>query len=204
MDDNTKKMLAGKPYLIEGTELGRIGKRAHRLCRDYNLTTDDDDLERNAIIDQLFPDHQANTYIQGPMSVDFGRFVHLGKNFYANFNLTILDTCPVRIGDNVFCGPNVSFITALHPLRYQQRNYHRAADGKLINFGMGKPITVGDNCWFATNVTVCPGVTIGNGCVIGAGAVVTKDLPDNSLALGVPAKVVRQITDQDKLKDFPV
>ena len=203
MDENTKRMLACKPYCPDTAELDKFSHLAHRLCRDYTLTTDEDELERQAIIDKLFPNHGEGTYIQGPMYVDYGRFTTIGKNFYANAHFTILDTCPVTIGDNVMCGPNVSIITAMHPLCYQQRNLRQQADGRFSDYEYGKPVTIGNNCWLATNVTVCPGVTIGDGCVIGAGAVVTKDMPANSLVVGVPAKAIRQITEADRLNNFP-
>lgn len=155
------------------------------------------------IIDRLFSQHADGIYLQGPIHIDYGRFTKIGKNFYANFNFTILDTCPVTIGNNVMCGPNVSIITAIHPLMYQQRNIRQQADDLFDDVEYGKPVTIGDNCWLASNVTVCPGVTIGNGCVIGAGTVVTKDIPDNSLVLGVPGKVIRPITEKDRLGNFP-
>lgn len=203
MDENTNKMLAGQPYCPDTKELNQFSKYAHRLCRDYLLTTDEDTVERTAIIDRLFPNHQEGVYLQGPFFVDYGRFTTLGKNFYANANLTILDTCPVKIGDNVMCGPNVTIATATHPLRYQQRNPRRQADGRFTDYEYGKAITIGNNCWLGASVTICPGVTIGDGCVIGAGAVVTKDMPANSLVLGVPAKAVRQITADDHMDNFP-
>ena len=203
MEENTKKMLAGKPYRPDTEELKKIFSLAHRLSRDYNMTTDEDEVERKAIIDRLFPNHGQNVYLQGPIEVDYGQFTHLGDNFYSNFNLTILDTCPVTIGNNVMCGPNVTFATPLHPLLPTQRNARKQSDGKIADIEYGAAITVGDNCWLASNVTVCPGVKIGKNCVIGAGSVVTKDIPDNSLALGVPAKVIRQITDQDHLNNYP-
>ncbi|MBP2058002.1 maltose O-acetyltransferase [Lactobacillus colini] len=203
MEKNTLDMLAGKPYHPGTKELSDIAHLAHRLCRDYNLTADDEKDKRQNIIDDLFPNHDAGVYIQGPLQVDYGKFTKLGKNFYANFNLTILDTCPVTIGDNVMCGPNVSIVTPLHPLLADQRNVRRQADGTMGDIEYGAPITIGDNCWLASNVTVCPGVTIGNNCVIGAGSVVTKDIPDNSLVLGVPGKVVRTITEQDRLDNYP-
>ena len=112
MDKNTENMLAGKPYRPGTPELNRFSHLAHRLCRDYNLTTDEDTVEREMIIDRLFPQHDDGIYLQGPIHIDYGRFTKIGKNFYANFNFTILDTCPVTIGDNVMCGSNVSIITA--------------------------------------------------------------------------------------------
>lgn len=203
MEENTKNMLAGKPYRPDTEELGHFSSLAHRLSRDYNLTTDEDKLERKAIIDRLFPDHGEGVYLQGPIEVDYGRFTKLGDHFYANFNLTILDTCPITIGDNVMCGPNVTLATPLHPLLPEQRNPRMQADGKMADIEYGAPIKVGNNCWLASNVTVCAGVTIGDNCVIGAGAVVTHDIPDNSLAVGVPAKVIRKITEKDHLDDYP-
>ncbi|WP_297819492.1 sugar O-acetyltransferase [uncultured Lactobacillus sp.] len=203
MQENTQNMLAGLPYRPDTDELGKLSSQAHRLCRDYNLTCDDDKLERKMIVDKLFPDHGKSVYLQGPIQIDYGCFTHLGDNFYANFNFTVLDTCPVKIGKNVMCGPNVTLATPLHPLTYAQRNIRKQADGKMADVEYGAPITIGDNCWLATNVTICAGVTIGAGCVIGAGAVVTKDMPENSLVLGVPAKAVRKITDADRLESFP-
>lgn len=203
MEENTKNMLAGKPYRPGTAELHQFSRLAHRLCRDYNLLADTDKEERNAIIDRLFPDHQEGVYLQGPINVDYGRFTSLGKNFYANFNLTILDTCPVKIGDNVMCGPNVNILTPLHPLLPSQRNTRVFEDGTVDDYEYGAPITIGDNCWLAGNVTVCAGVTIGSGCVIGAGAVVTRDIPDNSLVVGVPGRVIRKITEEDRLQNWP-
>lgn len=203
MEENTKKMLAGEPYRPDTEELGKFSSLAHRLSRDYNMTADEEKLKRNAIIDKLFPDHGESVYLQGPIEVDYGRFTKLGDNFYANFNLTILDTCPITIGKNVMCGPNVTLATPLHPLLAEQRNPRMQEDGKVADIEHGAPITIGDNCWLASNVTVCAGVKIGNNCVIGAGAVVTKDIPDNSLAVGVPAKVIRTLSEKDHLNNYP-
>lgn len=203
MEQNTKNMLAGKPYRPDTEEIGQISHRAHRLCRDYNLLADTETEKRNAILDQLFPDHKKGVYLQGPIQVDYGQFTHLGEHFYANFNLTILDTCPIKIGDNCMFGPNTTIATPLHPMLAEQRNVRRQADGKLTDVEYGAPVTIGDNCWLASNVTVCSGVTIGNNCVIGAGSVVTHDIPDNTFAAGVPAKVIREITDKDCRNDYP-
>lgn len=203
MEENTENMLQGQPYRPDSAELSKFSSLAHRLSRDYNLTADEDRLERKAIIDRLFPDHGQNVYLQGPIEVDYGRFTKLGDNFYANFNLTVLDTCPITIGNNVMCGPNTTLATPLHPLLPSQRNSRIQADGKMADIEYGAPITIGDNCWLASNVTVCAGVTIGNNCVIGAGAVVTRDIPDNSLAVGVPAKVIRKLSEKDRLDNYP-
>ncbi|MGQ5708758.1 sugar O-acetyltransferase [Lactobacillus sp. PSON] len=202
MDKNMKNMLAGKPY-IPTKEQGKISHKAHRLCQEYNAIPDTDKKARDAIIDELLGEHGNGTYLQGSIQIDYGVFTEVGDNFYSNFNLTILDTCPVKIGNNVMFGPNVTLATPLHPLLPEQRNDRILADGTVGHYEYGAPITIGDNCWFASNVTVCVGVEIGNNCVIGAGAVVTHNIPDNSLALGVPAKVVRQLSESDRIKNWP-
>ena len=202
MDENTKKMLAGKAYRPDSKELSQLRARAHDLCTEYNGLMENDS-RREKIIDELFTDHKKGVYIQGPMRIDYGKFTHLGENFYANFNLTILDTCPVTIGNNVLIGPNCTIATPLHPLLASQRNAKIQNDGKFSTIEYGAPVEIGDNCWLASNVTVTSGVTIGAGCVIGAGAVVTNNIPENSLVLGVPGKVVRTITEADRIKDWP-
>lgn len=111
-----------------------------------------------------------------------------------------MDVCPVKIGDNCFFGPNVSLLTPLHPLRYQERNqYFDEKTNKFTSMEYGAPIEIGDNCWFGGNLIVLPGVKVGNGCVIGAGSVVTHNIPDNHLAYGNPCKAVREITEEDSI-----
>ena len=109
----------------------------------------------------------------------------------------------MTIGENVFFGPNVSLLTPVHPLRYQDRNTYRKEDGTVTDKEYAKPITIGSNCWIAGNVTVCGGVTIGEGSVIGAGSVVTRDIPANVIAAGSPCKVIREITEEDSLDNHP-
>ena len=138
------------------------------------------------------------TYIQGPVQFDYGNTT-FGKECYANFNLTVLDVCPVTIGDRVFFGPNCSLVTPLHPYCKEERCFKRKEDGTVYDLEYGKPITIGSDCWLASNVVVCAGVTIGEGCVIGAGSVVTRDIPPNSLAAGNPCRVIREITEADSV-----
>ena len=140
-----------------------------------------------------------NVFLQGPIYFDYGCFISIGDNSYANFNLTILDTCPVKIGNNVFIGTGVSIVTPLHPLRYQERNIYFCEKGYFTDQEYGKPIVIEDNCWIASNVTICGGVTIGEGSVIGAGSVVTKSIPKNSLAVGNPCRAIRKITEKDSI-----
>lgn len=203
MDNNTQEMLAGHPYEAGTPELAQLMQRSHTLCTQYNQLALDADPQREKLLQQLIPEHGKNCFLQCPIHFDYGRFTKLGDNFYANYNFTVLDCAPVTIGDNVMCGPNVTIATAMHPLMWQQRNPQTQADGNFTTVEYAKPIEIGNNCWLASNVTVCPGVHIGDGCVIGAGAVVTHDIPDDSLVAGVPAKVIRKITPNDRLNHYP-
>lgn len=203
MNQNMKNMLDGKAYRPDSPELSRLSSEAHRLSQEYNGIPDTDSKSRNAILDELFPGHGKDLYLQGPIQVDYGCFTEFGDNVYANFNLTILDTCPIKIGNNVMIGPNTTLATPLHPLLASQRNPRLQDDGKIADYEYGAPITIEDNCWLASNVTVCPGVTIGHDSVIGAGCVVTKNIPPNSLVLGVPGKVVKTLSEADRIKDWP-
>ena len=193
-------MLSGKIYDASADGLPELRAKAHKLCAEYNSTLETEEQRRAEILGALLPNAEKGTYLQGPFYCDYGKNIKIGKNFYANFNFTVLDCCPVEIGDDVFVGPNVSLLTPVHPLRWQQRNARVKPDGTVFDYEYAKPIKIGKNCWLAGNVTVIGGVTIGDGCVIGAGSVVTRDIPPNSLAVGNPCRVIRQITDKDDLK----
>lgn len=197
-----EKMLAGLIYDPADQELTELRQKAHRLSKEYNDRLETDE-ERVRLLDELIPNRGVNVYLQGPIQFDYGCFTTIGDNSYANFNFTCLDCCPVKIGSNVFMGPNVSLLTPVHPLRYQDRNIYERKDGVNTDKEYAKPITIGDNCWIAGNVTVCGGVTIGNGSVIGAGSVVTHNIPDGVFAAGVPCKVIREITEADSLESHP-
>ncbi len=196
------KMISGQIYNANHPELIKKRHIAHQLCQKYNRIDDKKTKKRDKIINQLLPNHKEGLYLQGPIYFDYGVLTTFGKNCYANFNLTILDVCPVTIGDNVFFGPNVSLLTPLHPLCYEDRNaYFDKELGYVTDKEYASPISIGDNCWIAGGVTICGGVTIGSGTVIGAGSVVTKDIPSHVLAFGVPCKVQREITEKDLLKN---
>ena len=197
-----EKMCLGKLYDTSAEDLPKRRAKAHRLCALYNATFETEEEKRAEIIKELLPNMAENGYVQGPFYCDYGENITIGRNFYGNFNLTILDCCPVSIGDDVLIGPNVSIFTPVHPFRWQQRNIKKKADGTLYDYEYAKPITIGKNCWIAGNVTIIGGVTIGEGCVIGAGSVVTRDIPANSLAVGNPCRVLRQITAEDDLKEL--
>ena len=185
-------MLAGELYDSSDRELAGLRQKAHALCRRFNQL-DETDGERNEILGSLIPGLGKRVYLQGPIQFDYGCFTEIGENTYANFNFVCLDCAPVRIGKDVFIGPNVSILTPMHPLRRQERNQFVKADGTLGDQEYARPITIGDNCWIAGNVTICGGVTIGEGSVIGAGSVVTRDIPANVVAAGVPCKVLKPV-----------
>lgn len=197
-----EKMLAGRIYDPSDKELALLRQKAHRLSKEYNDCLETDE-KRTALLNELIPDKGANVFFQGPVQFDYGCFTEIGENSFANFNFTCLDCCPVKIGRNVFMGPNVSLLTPVHPFRFEDRNPYRRADGVMTDKEYARPITIGDNCWLAGNVTVCGGVTIGEGSVIGAGSVVTRDIPAGVLAAGNPCRVIRELTEEDSLKNHP-
>lgn len=199
-----EKMYAGKLYDPFSEGMPEERTRCHVLCTRYNQTTEVDEAERKRILDELMPDRGEGVYLQGPIHFDFGTNISMGDGSYANFNFTVLDEGKVTIGKSVFIGPNVSLLTAVHPLRWQERNaFFNEKTGVVTNLEYTAPIVIEDNCWIAASVTVIGGVTIGEGCVIGAGSVVTKDIPPNSLAVGNPCRVIRKITDEDRLENRP-
>ena len=194
-----EKMILGKIYSPGDPTTNEIAHKQHSLVLDYNRLYDNDP-KRKELIDKIFPNHKGSIYIQGNLYVDYGINTYIGENFYANNGLTILDVCPVVIGNNCFFGPNVSIYTPLHPLMYQERNqYYDEIIKRYTDKEYGASVKIGDNCWLGGNVVVLPGVTIGNGCVIGAGSIVTHDIPDNYLAYGNPCKAIRKITEEDSI-----
>ena len=205
-----EKMLAGLLYDPTDEELSALRIKGHRLSQEYNLTFETDTQRRKEILDELLPNRGRNTFIQGPVQFDYGRFITVGENFYANFNFTVLDTCPVTIGDNVFFGPNCTIATALHDLDPVKRRLRTREDGSVYDLEYGSPVTIGNDCWIASNVVICAGVNIGNNVVIAACAVVTHDIPDNCMAGGVPARKIKDIpcdagnipTDFEKREDI--
>ncbi len=188
-----RKMISGELYNPADEELYTLRTKAHRLCILYNRLFDTDEEERYKILYELLPYSSRDIYFQGPIYIDYGINTFIGRNFYANFNTTILDVCPVHIGDNVMFGTNVSLLTPMHSLRWQERNPKLDDDDNMIQLEYGKPITIGDNCWLASNVTVNGGVKIGSGSVIGAGSVVTRDIPRDVFAAGVPCRVIKPV-----------
>lgn len=177
----------GLPY-ISDNEVFEEQKFARRLTHKLN-TTDRSDFETiGKIIKELFGKSE-NAFVNPPFYCDYGKHIEVGKNFFANYNCTILDVAKVRIGDNCQMAPNVAIYTAGHPVHPLTRN-------TLYEYGI--EVTIGDNVWIGGNTVICPGVHIGSNTVIGAGSVVTKDIPDWVIAAGNPCRVIREITEADK------
>lgn len=183
-----EKMLAEKWYDANfDQDLINERARAKDICFELNHTKPSDKNKRKELIDELFQTTTDNVSISIPFDTDYGWNVKLGKNVYVNTNCYFMDGGQITIGDNVFIGPNCGFYTATHPLNFHHRNE---------GFEKAGPINIGNNTWFGGHVAVLPGVTIGEGSVIGAGSVVTKDIPPHSLAVGNPCKVVRKIDNE--------
>lgn len=198
MVSEKEKMLQGKIYDPSDDELIALRKKAHKLSRLYNQL-DEDDPERERLLQDLIPNMGQGVYLQGPIQFDYGCNTTMGDDVFANFNLTVLDVCPVKIGSNTYFGPNVSIMTPIHPLLGEERKLFINAKGNRTDMEYAKPIVIGSNCWIATGVIICGGVTIGDNVVIGAGAVVTHDIPSGVLAAGIPCKVIRKLTEEDSI-----
>ena len=179
-----EKMLNGEMYNPVDPELVKGRENARRLTRLYNQTVETEVEKRTELLKELFGTTGDNIYIEPTLRCDYGYNLHVGENFYANFDCVFLDVCEIRIGDNCFIAPGVHIYTATHPI-----NPYERISGKEY----GKPVTIGDNVWIGGRAVINPGVTIGNNVVIASGAVVTKDVPDNVVVGGNPAKIIKEI-----------
>ncbi len=180
-----EKMLAGEIYNANyDEELIKERIEVKDKCFEYNNIKPSNIEGRIKLLKEILGKYKETFYIEQPFICDYGYNIEIGKNFYANHNLVILDGNKVKFGDNVFVAPNCAFYTAGHPLDYKERN-------KGLEYA--KPIKVGNNVWIGGNVTVLPGVSIGDNVVIGAGSVVTKDISSNVIAVGNPCRVIKEI-----------
>lgn len=190
--DERERMLEGLPYFSADKTLAALRLACRKRTRAFNDSAPDDP-GRAALLGDLLGSAGAGAYIEPPFYCDYGRNIHVGSGFYANFGCTLLDVAEIRIGDRVMLGPNVSIYTAGHPLHAQTR-----ASG----FEYGASVTIGDDVWLGGGAIVCPGVSIGSGTVVGAGSVVMRDLPAGVVAAGNPCRVIRQITEDDRDRYF--
>ncbi|MEH7441183.1 sugar O-acetyltransferase [Bacillus sp. JJ1122] len=184
MKTEKQKMLDGELYNAGDSELVKERENARRLTRLYNQTTETEFEKRTHILKELFGSKGDQFYIEPTFRCDYGYNIHIGENFYANFDCVILDVCEVKIGKNCFMAPGVHIYTAGHPVN----PYERIAGPEF-----GKPVVIGDNCWIGGRAVINPGVKIGNNVVVASGAVVTKDVPDHVVVGGNPARIIKKI-----------
>lgn len=185
--NNIERRDLGLPY-ISDNEVFEEQKKARVLTQKLN-TVDRSDFDAIGKTVKELLGKSDGAFINPPFYCDYGTHIEVGKNFFANYNCTILDVAKVTIGDNCQLAPNVAIYTAGHPVHPDTRN-------SGYEYGIG--VTIGDNVWIGGNSVICPGVRIGSNTVIGAGSVVTKDIPDWVIAAGNPCRVIREITEEDR------
>ena len=187
--DIKKRMKEGKIYLPTDENLMKEQAKCLEKLYDFNQTRPSEVEKRQKILKELLGSIGNNCYVEPPLRANWGCNTHFGNDVYANFNLTLVDDTDIYIGDHVMFGPNVTIATAGHPIEPELRK-------KQAQFNL--PVRIGNNVWIGAQTVVLPGVTIGDNTVIGAGSVVTKDIPANCVAFGNPCKVRREINDRDK------
>lgn len=188
-----EKMIAGKAYKAFGEELVNERQHAKEVVFEYNALRPTEIEKRNSMLRGLLGRTGKNFFIEPPFRCDYGYNILLGENFYSNYNFTVLDCNRVTIGDHVLVGPNVSIFTAGHPVHPELR---------AAEYEFAHPVRIGNNVWIGGGSIINPGVSIGDNSIIGSGSVVTKDIPANVIAVGNPCKILREITDEDKVRFF--
>jgi maltose O-acetyltransferase len=184
MRSEKEKMLAGELYDPLDAQLSSERRRARMLCKALNDTRDDEQEERARLIKELIPSSGGDAWIEPPFYCDYGTNITLGERVFFNFNCVVLDVCRVLIGSRVLFGPGVQIYAATHPL---------SASERATGLESGKAIEIGDDVWVGGGAIICPGVRVGARTVVGAGSVVTKDVPEGVLAAGNPCRVIREI-----------
>jgi len=179
-----ERMLAGQPYIADDPLLEAEGRRARRLMDAYNRSPPDDEVDRRSILTELLGAFGPESVIRPPLYCDYGYQIRIGARTFVNFGLVALDVAAITIGDDVQIGPNVQLLTPTHPVD---------AEARRAKWEAARPITIGDNVWLGGGVIILPGVVIGRDTVVGAGAVVTKDLPPDVVAVGNPARILRSL-----------
>jgi maltose O-acetyltransferase len=180
-----EKMISGLPYRANDPELVMLRREVRMKLAAYNQPWVPETAVMVKLLNEILGEAGAGNWIEPPFYCDYGFNITVGKDFYMNFNCVILDVAPVTIGDNVMCGPKVQLLTATHSVDPEERNFSGTE--------LGKPISIGNRVWIGAGVIVCPGITIGDEAVIGAGSVVTRDIPPRVFAAGNPCKVIKAI-----------
>lgn len=190
MSKMKERMHAGDLYLSGDQEIMEWQTKCLDRLYDFNMTRPTEGKKRESMLKEMFAEIGEGCYIEPPFHANFGgAHVHFGKNIYANFNLTLVDDTHIYVGDYTMFGPNVTVATAGHPILPELRE-------KMYQYNF--PVHIGKNCWIGAGVVIVPGITIGDNVVIGAGSVVTKDLPSNVVAVGNPCRVLREVNERDK------
>lgn len=192
-----KQMVSGQIYDAYDENLSKKRMHVRMLAYKYNKTSPKQGKLRAKILKEIFKSTGRDIYMEPTINFDYGCNTSVGDYFFANYNCVILDVAPVTVGNGVMFGPNVTIAPPLHPLVARERIIRQDDDGNLHDIEYAKPIVIGNNVWIASNSVVCGGVTIGDNSVIGAGSVVTRDIPADVIAVGNPCKVLREITDED-------
>ena len=198
-----EKRAAGLLFFPGDPALKAIKLRTHKLNIDYNNTYEDETEKRAEILGEMLGELGEGSFLQGPVTFHYGQHTKIGKGVFINFNLTVQDDAEVVIDDGCDFGPNVTIVTPVHPMLADERKRMRNERGEEKRLCYAKPVHVGKNCWICANTTILPGVTVGDNCVIGAGSVVTRDIPANSFAAGNPARVIRTLTEADSMAHQP-
>ncbi len=199
-----EKIFRGILFRPGDPELKAMKLRSHKLSAEYSRTNEDDVELRARLLELILLEFGEGSFIQGPVFFHYGKHTRIGKRCFFNYNLTIQDDAPVVIGDDNNFGPNTTIVTPVHPMLPDERRTLFDKDGHPGHYCYARPVIIGSDCWFGANVVVCPGVTIGDGSVIGAGSVVTRDIPPLSFAAGSPCRVIRPITrEKDSMLGKP-
>ena len=196
-DGNGKMFTPAEPWRVE------IKKKTHMLNQKYNALTEYQPEERKEVLREILGELNENVTLQGPITFHYGRHTKIGKNTFINFNFTCQDDAEVTIGEHCDFGPNVTIVTPQHPLLPEERLKLMCPDGVARRLCYAEPVRIGNHCWICANVTILPGVTIGDGCVIGAGSVVSKSIPPYSIAAGNPCRVIRTLSEADSMANKP-
>lgn len=185
-----EKMHNGMLYLPNDPQIVEEQVKCQERLYDFNRTRPSELAKREALLREMLAELGENCYVEPPLHANYGgKFVHFGKNIYANYNLTLVDDTHIYVGDYTMFGPNVTVSTAGHPILPELRE-------QAYQYNM--PVRIGRNCWIGAGVTIVPGITIGDNVVIGAGSIVTKDLPSNVVAVGNPCRILREVNEYDR------
>lgn len=203
MAEEEKRIADGVLFCPGDAALRAEKLRSHNLCAEYNRTLEDETEKRARLLAEILGALGEGGFLQGPVFFHYGKHTRIGARFFGNYNLTVQDDAEVTVGDDCNFGPNVTIVTPVHPMLPDERRTMLDQNGQPKHLCYARPVHIGSDCWFGANVLVCPGVTIGDGCVIGAGSVVVKNIPPRTFAAGDPCRAIRAITEADSMRRRP-